>query len=457
MTSEQLETSAAPRSGAWLRFLLPSAFGAGLLLIPFPIGGKISIALGHAVDAAKAALGSTLQLSVTVVIVASAAFALLLRLPPLSQWQALEGPLGPILRPGAVVTAMRVAGAVIAVLVLVQSGPAWLVGPATGGVIFGDLLPLVFLILFAAAFIVPCLTDYGLMELAGGLLSPIFRPLFGLPGRSSIDALASWLGAASVGVLITANQYEQGAYTRREAMVIASSFSVVSVPFAYVIVDFVGLGAHFIPYYLTVVVCGLIAALLCPFLPPLRGQSDDYIGGRSRELPPRAAHGAGEAVTSPLAEALTKASRSPSFASLLRRAGLQVLDIWLGLLPMVALIGTVAIAVAETTPLFRWLGLPFVPVLQVLGLPEANAAAPAMVVGFADQFLPAVLGRSIESEATRFVVACTAVNQLIYLSEVGVILLRSALPFKMLDLVGVFLVRTFITLPIAAAGAHLVF
>ncbi|MEM1246984.1 MAG: YjiH family protein [Acidobacteriota bacterium] len=455
MSSTELETPTA--SSAWLRFLLPSAFGAGLLLIPFPLGGKISIALGHAVDAAKASLGPTLQISVTVVIVLSAALALLLRLPPLSSWRALDGVLGPILRPGALVTAMRCAGAVIAALVLLQRGPSWLVGPATGGVIFGDLLPLVFLILFAAAFIVPCLTDYGLMEFAGGLLSPIFRPIFGLPGRSAIDALASWLGAASVGVLITANQYEQGAYTRREAMVIAGSFSVVSVPFAYVIVDFVGLGEQFIPYYLTVIVCGLVAALLCPFLPPLRSKADDYLDGRLRELPPRRSGGRGERVASPLAEALAKASKSPSLSSLLRRAGLQVLDIWLGLLPMVALIGTGAIAVAETTPLFRWLGLPFVPILQLLGLPEAGAAAPAMVVGFADQFLPAVLGRSIESEATRFVVACTAVNQLIYLSEVGVILLRSALPFRMLDLVGVFLVRTVITLPIAAAGAHLVF
>ena len=59
----------------------------------------------------------------------------------------------------------------------------------------------------------PFLTDYGLMEFVGTMVKRVFRKLFTLPGRSAIDALASWLSSAPVGVLITIQQYVSGHYT----------------------------------------------------------------------------------------------------------------------------------------------------------------------------------------------------------------------------------------------------
>ena len=53
--------------------------------------------------------------------------------------------------------------------------------------------------------------------------------------------------------------------------------------------------------------------------------------------------------------------------------------------------------------------------------------------------------------------ACTSVNHLIYMSEVGVLLLRSPLPLKLGDLVAIFLLRTVITLPVTAVVAHYLF
>lgn len=58
-------------------------------------------------------------------------------------------------------------------------------------------------------------------------------------------------------------------------------------------------------------------------------------------------------------------------------------------------LGTIALMIAEFTPIFDYLSYPFVPLLQVLQIPEAQAAAPAMLVGFADMFLPAVVGSGI--------------------------------------------------------------
>ena len=120
-------------------------------------------------------------------------------------------------------------------------------------------------------------------------------------------------------------------------------------------------------------------------------------------------------------------------------------------------IGTLALVLTEHTPIFRWAALPFVPFLELLGVPEASAAATALLVGFADQFLPAILGQSIVSEHTRFVIACASVTQLVYISELGALILNSKIPITLGELFLIFLLRTIITVPVIALVAHLLF
>ncbi len=65
-------------------------------------------------------------------------------------------------------------------------------------------------------------------------------------------------------------------------------------------------------------------------------------------------------------------------------------------------------------------------------VPEAQAAAQTMVVGFADMFLPAVLATGIEAEITRFIIAALSVTQLIYIClKLEVFLLGSEFPLHL--------------------------
>ena len=75
-------------------------------------------------------------------------------------------------------------------------------------------------------------------------------------------------------------------------------------------------------------------------------------------------------------------------------------------------------------------------------------------MGFADQFLPVVLAQGIDSELTRFVIACASATQLVYMSEVGAFLLKSKLPVGVGQLFAVFLLRTAITVPLCALIGH---
>ncbi len=88
-------------------------------------------------------------------------------------------------------------------------------------------------------------------------------------------------------------------------------------------------------------------------------------------------------------------------------------------------------------------------------VPEAGAASEAMLIGFADMLLPAVIASGIESEMTRFIIGALAVTQLIFMSETGGMLLASKIPLRFHHLVLIFLLRTLISLPLIVGLAHL--
>lgn len=435
-----------------LIFLIPSLLGVLLFLTPIVYEEKVTIGLGVMADALKAAVSDQLPAIATALLLLSAVLGLfgsLLKPRWLTERRALNDLF--VLPP--LWLALRVLGGLFAAMTFWQFGPEWVWNANTGGVVLKDLAPVLITFFLVAGLILPLLTDYGLMEFCGTLVRNVFRKIFGLPGRSAIDAIASWLGSGTVGVLITAQQYHKGFYSAREAAVIATNFSIASIAFSLLITSFMKLDHLFVPFYLTVVVAGLAAAIITPRIPPLSWKKDEYVAGVGKQIKEDVPAGT-SLLRWGLLQAVKRANANPSPGQMVKVGVHNVVDIWLGLLPLVMAIGTVSLAIAEFTPIFNWLSAPIVPLLELLHLPEATKAAPAMLVGFADMFLPAVLGKGIESELTRFVVACVSLTQLIYMSEVGVLIIKAKLPLNLLELFVIFIIRTLITLPIIALMAH---
>ena len=119
-------------------------------------------------------------------------------------------------------------------------------------------------------------------------------------------------------------------------------------------------------------------------------------------------------------------------------------------------LATVAALLIFHTPVFEWLGYPFIAVFELAQLPDAAAAATALFSGFLDQYMPALAAANVNSEVTSFVLAGLSVCQLIFMSETGVIILRSSLPISFPELAIIFLLRTAIVLPVLIIGAHVV-
>lgn len=435
-------------------FLFPSLIGIGMFLIPFTFDDSINVGMGVLAYGLMTLLEGYLPVVAVVVFWTSVLITFYVQITK-PKW-ANEGTMYEIFHTGTVWLTLRVAGAVLATMTLLQTGPLFIISADTGGLMLGDLIPVLLAFFLFAALFLPFLVDYGFMEFIGSLVRKPFRRIFNLPGRSAIDATASWFGSGTVGVLITMQQYENGYYNRREAAAIATNFSIVSIAFSLVIINFVGLNHMFLQYYGTVVVSGLIAAVVVPRILPLSRKPDTYYEPVGRRLIEENIYRT-NILGDSLFKAMNRAKIAPGPYKLLQNSMTNVADIFFSLLPLVFAIGVMALILAEFTPLFTWLSYPMIPLLQLLQIPEAHSAAPATLIGFADMFLPAVLVAGIESELTRFVIAALSVSQLIYMSEVGALILKSKIPLNLWELILIFLLRTVITLPIITLMAHLFF
>lgn len=442
----------------WLLFLIPSLLGILLFLVPIPTeeGWMVTIAvLANLMAGAIESIVPWIMMGILIVAALGSLFFITKKVNETDYVSFTDK----LFNVNLFWTIVRILGAVFSIMVLFQIGPEPIWNENTGGLLLaGDgLLSFLFTIFLFAGLFLPLLMNFGLLEFFGTMMVKIMRPLFRLPGRSSIDALASWVGDGTIGVLLTSKQYEANKYTQREAAIIGTTFSVVSITFAIVVIQEIGLGTYFLPYYATVILAGVVLALIMPRIYPLTSKPTTFLDGTPQESQTEEVPEGYNVATHGIENALEKAESNRSISKFFEDGFKNVLDMWIGVAPVVMAFGTVALILAEYTPVFTVLGMPFVPYLNLLGVPEAAEAAQLMVVGFADMFLPAILGASIESELTRFVVATLSVTQLIYMSEVGGLLLGSKIPVNILDLIIIFLLRTVIALPIIVGVAHLLF
>jgi len=125
------------------------------------------------------------------------------------------------------------------------------------------------------------------------------------------------------------------------------------------------------------------------------------------------------------------------------------------LIPIVLAWGTVALIIATYTPVFDWISYPMGLYLQLFGVEEAFAVAPATLVGFTDMFIPALLITGIESVKTKFIIGVLSLVQIIYLTEVGAIIIKSEIPLNFWKLLILFLERTIIAIPIIVLLANI--
>ncbi|MDD6793833.1 MAG: YjiH family protein [Clostridiaceae bacterium] len=435
-----------------LKFIIPSLIGVILFMTPIKIEGQFTIPIAFLANFIVNKFKDILPALAVILISVSAIGSIFFKI-----FKPKNSVINSLFNVSLAWLLAKIIGCVLVLMTYFKVGPEFIWSDSTGGTVLYSLLPTLVTIFLLAGLFLPLLLNHGLLEFVGALLTKVMRPLFNLPGRSSIDCITSWLGDGTIGILLTSKQYEEGFYTKKEAAIVGTTFSAVSITFCLMVISQVGLAHMFVPFYLTVTVAGIVAAIILPRIYPLCKKPNEYINGKKAEKNSDAIPEGYTSFSWGLETAMKKAESNSDIRTFFIDGLKNVFDMWIGVLPIVMAMGGIALIIAEYTTIFQILGAPFIPLLNLLSVPESVQASQSLIVGFADMFIPSVLATTIESEMTRFIIACVSVTQLIYMSEVGGLLLGSKIPVNFKDLVILFLERTLITLPVIVLFANIIF
>ena len=451
------------RSKLMVKFIVPSIIGIILFMIPIKYDGSWTICVKILADFIGGAIGSILPILCVIIVTISAILSTIALAKP--KFITEHPILNDTFSTSVIWVVIRDLGAVFIWLTYLGIGAGdndtglihMITEGGAGGFVLGDLLTVLVIIFAIAGLLLPLLLDFGLLEFVGALLTKVMRPLFKIPGRAAVDCFTSWIGDGTLGVMLTCNQYEGGYYSAREASVIATTFSAVSITFSIVVLAQVDLMEYFGLYYLMICLIGVVCAIICPRIPPLSLKKDTYVV-EGKAMPEDIHSEYNNSREYGMALAMKRVADHQGIGQFIEIGLKNAVGMWFGVLPTVMAIGTLALLLANNTPIFEILGKPFLPLLELLQVPEAAEASKTMIVGFTDMFTPSIIAaESITSAMTRFIVAVVSVTQLIYLSEVGGLILGSKLPVKLWELFVIFLERTIISLVIVCPLAHLIF
>lgn len=441
----------------WFLFIVFSALGIYLFILPVNTADGLKVPIGVLSNTLSTLVAQYIHWFAFIVFIIGAIGSIIMHFIPRKKKHTIFDSL---FRVNWFWTIMRILAVIFATMYLFQVGPESFISDNTSGLLLnsdGGLVTMMFSLFLFAGLLLPLLTDFGLLEFFGSMMVKIMRPLFKIPGHSAIDALASFVGDGTIGVLLTSRQYEDGNYTAREAAAEATTFSVVSITFCFVVLETVDLNNYFFQFYGAVIFCAIVLAMIMPRIYPLKNIPDTFIDGSKPEANREDVPEGFNVFSHGLHSALNKADSNKNFVKVLSSGFKNVLEMWFAITPVIMAFGTIALVLAEYTRVFQILGMPFEPILSLLQIPEAGEAAQTMIVGFADMLLPSILGAGIESELTRFFIATVSVTQLIYMSEVGGLILGTKLPLNIGKLFVIFLIRTIISIPLVAVIAHILF
>ena len=289
------------------------------------------------------------------------------------------------------------------------------------------------------------LVDFGLLEAAGALMERIMKPVFKTPGRSAVDAMASFVGSYSVGLLITDRVYRSGRYSEREAAIIATGFSTVSVTFLLIVAKTLGLTEMWLAYFFATLMVTFLVTAITVRLPPIANMSDER---EDRGNPPRS----GSFLKNALHAGLQASASAPALGALLGRNFANGMRMASRVVPSILAMGFIGLAAANYTPAFEILGYALAPFVWLFSPNDAHEIGTVLASGLAEMFLPAA--QSAEFELTsRFVVGVVSVSSILFLSASIPCILATSIPLTLTHMIFVWALRTVLSIPLAYAAA----
>ena len=320
----------------------------------------------------------------------------------------------------------KVCGAAIGTIMYfgLWQGNAWLWRGDIGPFLFDKLAIPVGLVIPIGSVFLAFLASYGLMEFIGVLVDCVMRPLFRTPGRSAIDAVASFVGSYSIALIITNGVYRSNRYTAREAAVIATGFSTVSMTFLLVV---------------TFAVTAITARLW-----PLCSIPDTYFGGAAAPEPPLE----GGRLERAWQLGIRTADAQPNVFKLCGDNLWAGLKMALAVIPAITSVGLLGLWLAEFTPVFDWFGYIFYPFFKVFGTAQPVLGGKAAAICLPEMFLPAILIKSSGTMLLKFVIAVVSISEILFFSASIPCIMGTDIPLKIRDILVIWFERVVLSIVI---------
>ncbi|WP_174614576.1 YjiH family protein [Virgibacillus ihumii] len=421
-----------------LKFVIYSFIGAFTFFIPVTINGNSTIPLDHMVTFVEENFTAVVPYYILLVIIFGAVHPFVNK-----TWNKDAVYIG--------LSFLKIIGMIVAFMLVFDFGPKWLFDPDLGPFLFNSLVTSVGILVPIGAVFLALLVGYGLLEFIGVLVQPIMKPIWKTPGRSAIDAVASFVGSYSIGLLITNKVFKEGKYTIKEATIIATGFSTVSATFMIVVAKTLGIMDIWnIYFWVTLVVTFLVTAITVRIW-PLSKLSDSYYNGQE-------GHPEKKIEKNRLREAWSQGMETSEHSlPLLKNIWVNLKDGFImaaAILPSILSVGLLGLILATYTPVFDILGYIFYPFTWLVQLPEPLLAAKAASIEIAEMFLPALL--VVEASlVTKFVIAVLSVSAIIFFSALVPCILSTEIPISIPKLLVIWFERTVLTIIITTPIAFL--
>lgn len=426
------------------KLFLMSAFGIIFFFIPIAPGGQAP--LMWCIDLVSDGLGNAgLALTVIMNVVLLICTIFSKKIPFLDKYLSESGIVSKVL---------YVLGAIFGILIFLQIGPEWLLSEDTGTMALGLSRDVLFTVLIAGMF-VTCIANFGMLQFVGILIEPIMRPLYRLPGYAAMDAATSVACSAAVDVFMANKIYLNKLYTKRDVSIIAGNFTICSLGFFALLCEI----AEIPQYYGASVIVSFAICFIMPIItsriPPLSWIPNEYVDGTPWTKDEKKSDGR-SLIKRAWDEAIETADQG-TFKMILDGI-LEACIFAVKTSAYVTSVATVALILGTYTPLFDWLGVPFIPILNLFGIPNAEIIAPACIVGISEIAMPVMViaGQGVAEAAAFFVVVLSTV-QVIFFTESANAIIESDIPLGFVQCIIIFIERTILAIPMLAIVIHIMF
>ena len=422
------------KSIALLQLIVFSAIGLVMFFVPFTIGEKSTILFDHG---ATYLVNQQHTLSVTLLF--------LLMIFGVSK-PFIDGSWRKNIT-YMIMTAFKIIGLILAVMYVADVAPAFMMEKDMLPFLFEKLALPVGMIVPLGALILAFLVGFGLLEMVGVLMQPIMKPIWKTPGSSAIDAVASFVGSYSIGLLITNRVYLQKQYSAREAIIIATGFSTVSAAFMVIVAKTLGLMEFWNLFFWSTLVITFIVTAITARIPPI-SLVDDSVER------PALDHKGGTRLAAAFDLGLSTSRRATDLKQILWSNFRDGLTMAAAIVPSIIAVGLTGLILAKYTPVFDALGLLLYPFTWLSGLPEPLVAAKGMSAGLAEMFLPALL-LSEADILTRYVAGVISISSVLFFSAMIPCVLATEIPLSVGKMVIIWFERVVLSILLAAAFGHL--